>query len=177
MVGMVLSILAQKFIEKNRPSEAINVIGKIKNPTQEQLEYVEKNIPKKEVSSDWLGLPVAEAIDERSYRKLDNDYAITEAERLDHLKSKAKDNHHSAPMDYQSFIDQYNPQGKLPEGNTPRKPNLPNDFNLPETDMNAVAVIAARAAKFFVNKVTAGEKKKIKEKKVKKQKKDKDRSR
>ncbi len=175
MDDYVLSSITNKFIEKDLPSEAITLISKIKNPTQEQLEYVKDNSPKKDSSSDWLSLPVAEAIEESSYRKVESDYMLTEAEKLEHLKNK--ETQHSAPMDYHSYIDQYPPQGKLPKVNTARKPNLPEDFKLPKTDMTVVGVIGARVAKFFVNKVTAGEKKRTNEKKAKQQNKNKGRIR
>jgi|GEM_PF-6488893 len=167
-----LNDFADKFIIINEFESASKVIERIKNPTKKQTQYLKDNTPKKKASSDWLSLPVSEAIDESSYRKIDSDYIITEAEKLDHLK--IKEAQHSAPIDYQSFINQYNPQAKLPEVNMPKNTDLSADLKLPETDMNAVVVIAARAAKFFVNKLTAGKQKETQKKIVKKQKKNKD---
>jgi len=98
----------------------------------------------------WSILPTAEAIDESFYRKI---YDPTQNE-IDF---------------YRSYKDGYKPLDltKLPEFDLNSRTTAPKqiasmdskmhggNITLPETDLTAVAFIAARAAKFFANKLLA----------------------
>gem|GEM_PF-2113450 len=172
-----LNDIAFKLNEKNYPKEAVEVTNLVTIPMNLGVAYYKVS---NMLSSFLPSLPVAAAIDESSYRSVKDDgYIVSEQEKQEHIKSKAqklakpfKDQTYATVTSYTDFVEQYNLGPKLPEYKQENPVDLLQN-KLPEQDMMAAAVIAARGAKFFVNKLTAGKKSEVQErKKAKKSKKD-----
>jgi hypothetical protein len=150
----ILNRVALDLVEKNYAKEAAKVVERITLPTdlklislklQNLFSFVSGN---KEIDNSCKSstiLPFAEAVDQNSYRKVSNGNLVEEFEKPSKQFVPEKD--------AMSFINQHNPQIKLPR--VPLRDENFTQAKLPETDMTAAAVVLARGVKFLVNKFTA----------------------